>query len=235
MALPKVSHPIFSLSIPSTGKEVKFRSFLVKDEKVLLMAQSSRDPKDIILAIKQVINNCAVDEIDIDSFATFDLEYLFIKLRAKSVNNVIELKYTDPEDGEQYDIVVDIDDIDIKGNIDVNKKIEITSSMGMTLKYPSANIVSVVQLDVNETDLFFSILKHCIDTIYDRDKVYNPGDYTPEEVEDFITNLDVKTLQKVQAFFEGMPKIHYTAKYTTKSGAVKELELNTINDFFTLG
>lgn len=236
MGLPKVSYPIFNINVPSLNRDVKFRSFLVKDEKVLLVAQNSRDTKDIVLAIKQVINNCALEDIDIDSLATFDLEYIFIKLRSKSINNIIELKYVDPEDGEQYDIKVDTDKIDVI-NLGLNeyKKIEITNNMGMMLKYPSASIVGHLNPSDSETDMFFSILKHCISYIYDKDKTYNPGEYTVEEIEEFIADLDVKTLQKVQRFFENMPRIHYSTEYKTKAGTIKKLELNTLNDFFMLG
>lgn len=236
MALPKISYPIFTLNIPSLGKEVKFRSFLVKDEKVLLVAQNSKDPKSVVLAIKQVINNCALEELDVDRLATFDLEYLFIKLRSKSVNNIIELKYVDPEDGERYDINVDIDEITVS-NLDKKSlsKIEITNNMGMVLKYPSANIVNSINVDDSETDMFFSILKNCIDYIYDKDRIYKVSEYTVEEVESFISDLDVKTLQKVQQFFDNMPRLHYEASYKTKKGTAKVLQLNTLNDFFTLG
>jgi hypothetical protein len=236
MGLPKVSYPIFSINVPSLGKEIKFRSFLVKDEKVLLVAQNSKETKDIVLAIKQVINNCAIDDINVDELATFDLEYMFIKLRSKSVNNIIELKYVDPEDGEQYDISVDTDKIDVINlGLDEYKKVQISNTMGMVLKYPNASIVSHISPSDNETDMFFSILKHCISYIYDKDKTYNPGEYTVEEIEEFIADLDVKTLQKVQKFFESMPRIHYSTEYKTKSGKTKKLELNTLNDFFMLG
>lgn len=235
MALPKVNHAIFNLLIPSLGEEYKFRSLLVKDEKILLMAQNSGDSKDIILAIKQAVNNCALDEIDVDTLTTFDLEYLFIKLRAKSINNIIELKYNDPVDNEQYKISIDIDKIEVLNLEKQNNKIDINDTMGMILSYPTASTLAALNVQDDETELFFSILKYCIKTIYDRDKTYNVGDYTPNEIEEFISDLDVKTLQKVQKFFEEMPKIHYTAHYKGKDGSDRKLELNTINDFFMLG
>lgn len=235
MALPKISYPIFTINIPSLGKDVKFRSFLVKDEKVLLVAQNSKDPKDVVLAIKQVVNNCVLEDLNVDDLATFDLEYIFVKLRAKSVNNIIELKYIDPDDGEKYDINIDIDKIEVINLDKKDKKIQINNTTGMILKYPNANIVYDIKDISDETEMFFSILKHCVHSIYDKDKIYNAGDYTIEEIEEFISDLDVKTLQKVQQFFEGMPRLHHVAEYKTKSGVVKKLELNTLSDFFTLG
>lgn len=235
MALPKISYPIFTINIPSLNREVKFRSFLVKDEKVLLVAQNSKDPKDVVLAIKQVINNCVLEDINVDDLATFDLEYIFVKLRAKSVNNIIELKYIDPEDGEKYDINIDIDQIEVINLNKIDKNISITNTLGMTLKYPNADIINELKDLNDETEMFFSILKHCVQSVYDKDKIYNAGDFTVQEIEEFISDLDVKTLQKVQQFFESMPRLHYSAPYTTKAGKTKKLELNTLSDFFTLG
>jgi hypothetical protein len=235
MGLPKISYPIFTINVPSIGKDIKFRSFLVKDEKVLLVAQNSKDPKDIVLAIKQVINNCVLEELDVNELATFDLEYIFVKLRAKSVNNIIELKYIDPDDNEKYDINVDIDEIKIINLDKQDKKIPITNTMGLVLKYPNADIIHDVKGNDTETAMFFSILKHCIDIVYDSDKIYKVSEFSSAEIEDFISDLDVKTLQKIQQFFENIPRIHYETQYTTKGGNVKKLELNTLSDFFTLG
>lgn len=235
MALPKISHPLFDVSIPSLEKTVKCRPFLVKEEKVLLMAQTSGDVKEIILAIKQVVNNCIQDEIDIDSLTTFDLEYLFIKLRAKSVNNIITVSYRDPEDEETYDIEVDLDEVKVQMDPKHTRKIEIDKHSGIMLKYPSTDVMSAISPDSNETEMFFSILKFCVETIYDADKVYKVSDYSSEEVDEYIQSLDVKTLQKIQEFFTTMPKIHHTVEYKNKEGIVKKLELNNINDFFTLG
>jgi len=235
MALPKQSHPLFDINIPSLERSVKCRPFLVKEEKILLMAQSSMEVKETILAIKQVVNNCIQEDIDVDSLTTFDLEYLFIKLRAKSINNIINITYRDPEDDEEYQIEVDLDKVEIQRDPKHNRKVEIDKNSGMILKYPSTDVMSAISLDSNETEMFFSILKFCIESIYDSEKVYKVSDYSSEEVEDYIQDLNVKTLQKIQEFFTTMPKIHHTVEYSTKAGATKKLELNNINDFFTLG
>ena len=235
MALPKLTHPTFSLKVPSLKKEFKFRPFLVREEKILLMAQTSGDPKEIIFSIKQVINNCAQEEIDIDSFTTFDIEYLFIKLRAKSVNNIIDLYYTDPEDDEKYKMEVNLDDIEIIEDINHTNKIEINRQMGMILKYPKIDLVNSVKKTDDETEIFFEILKYTIDTIYEGDNVYHASEYTEEEVDEFLQGLDVTTMKKVQDFFATMPKMHYVAKYTNNAGVEKEVILSSLNDFFTLG
>lgn len=235
MALPKLSHPVFELTVPSIGKDVKFRSFLVKEEKILLTAQASNDPKEIIFAIKQVINNCAQEELDVDALATFDLEYLFVKLRAKSVNNIVEIKYRDPLDDELYDIEIDLDKVEMKMPDKIDTKIVIDKMSGLTLKFPSAQIAAYITPGADETDIFFTILKKCIDTVYDADRVYKLSEYTEEEVDEFVQGLNVKTLQKIQEFFSNMPRLYYLADYTAKDGSARKLELNNINDFFMLG
>lgn len=235
MALPKLSYPIFELRVPSLKRDVKFRPFLVKEEKILLTAQTSGDPKEMILSIKQVINNCVQEEIDVDTLTTFDIEYLFIKLRAKSINNVIEIIYTDPEDDERYKIEVNLDDIEIREDPSHTNKIEINRQMGIVMKYPKIDLVDSVKRTGDETEIFFEIFKYSIDTIYEGDKVYNASEYGEEEIEEFIQSLDVNAMKKVQQFFATMPKMHYVAKYKNNEGADKELVLSSLTDFFTLG
>ena len=235
MALPKLDHPIFELKVPSLKRTAKFRPFLVKEEKILLMAQTSGDPKEIILAIKQVINNCIQENTDVDNLTTFDLEFLFVKLRSKSVNNVIELVYTDPDDEEKYKINVNLDEIEILEDPSHTNKIEINRQMGIILRYPRVDIINGIEKADDETSMFFEILKHSVDTIYEGDKVYKANEYKVEEIEEFLQSLDVNTLKKLQDFYTTMPKMHYVARYTTKDGKEKELVLSNLNDFFMLG
>ena len=139
MALPKIKIPLFDVTIPSTKKDAKFRPFLVKEEKILLMAQSGATKKEMINALKQVINNCVTlldgKDVDIDALTTFDLEYLFLKIRAKSVDNVVTLKYVDHEDEKEYEFKVALDDIEIKYNPEHTNKIKVDDEIGIILKY----------------------------------------------------------------------------------------------------
>lgn len=238
MALPKNSYPIFDLEIPSLNKEFKFRPFLVKEEKILLMAQTTSDPREVLLAIRQVINNCFVDtshDLDVDSLTTFDIEYLFVKLRAKSVNNIINIVYTNPVDGEDYNIEIDLEDVKMVHNPEHNSKIEFSKSTGVIMKYPSTTLMNSINPEMSEAEIFFDLLKYCIDKVYDKNKVYNVSDYTQEEIDEYIQDLSVPALQKIQKFFETMPKLHYEKEYKTKSGEVSKITLNNINDFFQLG
>lgn len=236
MALPKISHPIFELTLPSTKQTIKYRPFLVKEEKILLTAQASDEPQDMINSIKQVINNCILTEgIDVDQLTTFDLEYLFIKIRSKSVNNIISLAYKDLEDEKRYEVEVDIDSIEIKEDPNHTNKIEINSTSGITMKYPSASLAANINAAEGEMDIFFEVLKGCIETIYDGDAIYKASESTPEELDEFVQSLDVNTFKKIQDFFTTMPKLYYEVKYTNSLGNEKVIPLTTLNDFFMLG
>lgn len=235
MSLPKISHPTFNVVIPSTNQKARLRPFLVREEKILLLAQTSEDPADISDAIRQVINNCLVDKIDVEELTTFDLEYMFLKLRAKSVGNQIELKYTDPEDGEIYDIPLNLDDVEVKRFPDHTTKIEISSTTGIILRYPRAEMAGVLKQAETEVDVLFATIKYCIDQIYDSEDVYNITNYSQQEIDEFVDNLSVETFRKIQNFFETMPRLYYEAKYKPKKGGKdKTLVLSTLTDFFTL-
>lgn len=240
MTLPKIKIPLFDVTIPSTKKDAKFRPFLVKEEKILLMAQSGATKKEIVNALKQVINNCVTmldgKDVDIDNLTTFDLEYLFLKIRAKSVDNVVNLKYVDHEDEKTYEFKVSLDDIEIKYDPEHNNKIKINDDIGVILKYPKTNIVEKIDdPDINEAQLTSLMIKSCIDKIYDKDTVYNVNESTSEELDEFIDSLDVRAFEKVQKFFETMPKLYHKIEYTNSKGTTREIELTTLDDFFTLG
>lgn len=235
MSLPKIMHPTFNVTIPSTKDKVRMRPFLVKEEKILLMAQTSENPKDIVLAIQQVVNNCLVDQINVGDLTTFDIEYLFLKLRGKSVSNTIELKYTDPVDDNRYDIVVNVDDVEVLFNEEHTNKIEITDKSGIILKYPKADVTEKMTTNItSEVEMLFELMKYCIDKVYDEQEVYDTSDYNDEQINEFLEALDITTFQKIQKFIETMPKLYHEVPYTRKDGTEAKVVLQTLNDFFTL-
>lgn len=235
MPLPKLQHPIYELTLPSSSQQVKFRPFLVREEKILLMAKQSEDPKEIVRSIKQIINNCVVEpQIDVEQLSTFDIEYFFLKLRSKSVNNIVSLSYRDLEDEKVYTVEVDLDDVQVKRDPKHSNKIKISEGIGLTMKYPSADLYSRMSVG-NENEAAFSAVKWCIDTVYEDENVYSIKDFSEKEVEDFIQSLDVNSLEKILDFFRTMPKLHYEVKYTNSLGHVRVVELDTLSDFFTLG
>lgn len=235
MPLPKITYPIFTIEIPSIKKPIKFRPFLVKEEKILLMAQASGSLKDIIVALKQVINNCLIDEFDVDEMTTFDLEYAFIKLRAHSINNIIELTYVDNEDGDRYKFEIDLNEVELLVDPTHTNKIKINDEVGVVLKYPKPNFAEDAEEVNSELDLFFVMMNKCIDYVYDADKKYLAKDYTQSEMEEFLASLDVNTFKQMQNFFNTLPKLYHKIEYTNKQGNVRTIELTTLNDFFMLG
>lgn len=235
MPLPKIDQPLFDMTIPSTGKKITFRPFLVKEEKILLIAQQSGNDTEIIRAIKQILNNCVQEELDLDSLAIFDLEYMFLKLRARSVNNVVKLSYRDTEDGEVYDFEVDLDKIEIQMPEKLNSKIEINKNVGMTMKYPSASITDRMKDFENEVELMTFFIVNCIDTIYDEESVYVVEEFSEDEVTEFLDGLDVKSFEKIREFFENIPRLYHKIEYTNSIESKRTIELTSLKDFFMWG
>lgn len=235
MPLPKIDQPLFDVVIPSNQKKVLFRPFLVKEEKLLLIAQQSGVDSDIIRAIKQVLQACIQDQFDIDSLTTFDLEYLFLKLRAKSVNNVVKLAYRDNEDDELYEFELNLDDIEMTFSEENNSKIKINDKVGMTMRYPSATIADRMPRFESEVDLISFFVRNCIETIYDEENVYVANEYSDEELNEFLDSLDVTTFDKIRKFFENMPRLYHKIEYTNKLGNNRKIELTNLKDFFMWG
>lgn len=235
MPLPKIDQPLFDMIIPSSGKKITYRPFLVKEEKILLIAQQSGNDSEIIRAIKQILINCIQDDLDLDTLTIFDLEYAFLKLRAKSVNNVVKLAYRDTEDDEVYNFDLDLDTIEIEMPKGINSKIEISDSVGMTMKYPSASITDSMGEFDNEVDLMTFFIVNCIDTIYDDENVYIADDFSEEEISEFLDGLDVKTFEKIREFFENVPRLYHKIEYTNNVGSQRSIELTSLKDFFMWG
>ena len=235
MGLPKLNYPAFEITLPSTKHLLKMRPFLVKEEKILLTAQQTENPREVINAIKQVINNCVVGEYDVDSMTTFDLEYIFIKLRARSVNNIIKLTYRDNEDNQRYDVECNLDEVEVTYNENHTNVISVNDTMSIVMKYPNASLMQSLNPESSESEIFFELLAACIDTIIDNGNHYKVSDYSKEEVDEFISSLDVNTFEKIQEFFQTMPKIKHELKYTNSNGNERVIVLDNLNDFFTLG
>jgi len=206
--LPKLEVPTYDFKMISNGKTIKFRPFLVKEQKLLLMANQSEDMKETLNSIKQIVKNCVIDDIDVDEIPTFDLEYLFLNLRARSVNDVVNLSYKcnniiTKENGEDTPCnsieKFDINLLDIKPilNPEHNKKIELNSKLGIMMKYPTFETLTNLQ-NKSDTDNLIELLIECIDYIYDENQIYKSKDSSKEELIEFIDNLQQKDMEKVQ-------------------------------------
>lgn len=235
MALPKIQTPVFDIVIPSLNKAIEFRPFIVKEEKILLMAQQSADQRDIVRAIKQIITNCCLDTtISVNQFTTTDLEYVFLKLRSKSVNNIIEIQYTDEEDGKMYKFDVDLDEVDVTKPKDANNNIKINDDIGIIMCYPSAAIIDQIETFQDEVEILNFFIKKCIVEIYDEENVYPANEHTDQELQDFIDDMDVMSFDKIREYLDSAPKLNHVIKYTNSLGNEKEIVMDNLRDFFIL-
>jgi hypothetical protein len=232
--LPKLNHPIHNIEVPSLKKKKNFRPFLVKEEKILLMAKESDDSNDILVAVKQIVNNCSLDlDFNIDDLALFDLEYIFLQLRAVSVDDILTVSYRDNQDEKIYDFDIKLKDIKIDIPKETKNVIKITDDIGMIMKYPSTKLYEDKEFLNEKDEQLFKLIVRCVDKIYKGDEIYDLRDYSSSEIEDFLENLSVKVFEQVQTFFENCPKLHHTIKYKNSLGNERTIELNSLNDFFT--
>ena len=231
MALPKIKHPTYSVTIPSTQQSINIRPFTVQEEKLLLMAKSSENSNDSINTIKQIITNCVIENIDVDKLATFDIEYLFIKLRAKSVGEIVELDYKDTETNETIKFKINLDEIEIKRNPVHTNKFNISGDIGVVMRYPTLNELKKFESIDSTNNNVLEILSKCIEKIYDNDNVY--ADYTSLELFEFIDTLPMDAMVKIREFFETMPSLEHTTIIKNKEGKKIDIKLKGINNFFT--
>lgn len=234
MSLPKIEHPIHNIKVPSKDKTVKFRPFLVKEEKLLLMAKESKNSYDILIAIKQIVNNCSLDEtFNVDDITLFDLEYIFLKLRAFSIDNIVNVSYRDNDDKKLYSFEVDLNEIEIKVPKKANNVIKITEESGIVLKYPPATLYDDKDFLTLEQDHLFEIIIRCVDKFYTGDDVTDAKDYTNKEIGDYLESLDLKSFKQIQEFLLNTPSIKKELVYTNSLGKKKKIVLKSLNDFFT--
>lgn len=217
MALPKMQLPLYNVVIPSTKKEVKFRPFLVKEEKALLIAQQSEDPKVMVNTLKNIILDCIQDPVDVDNLATFDYEYLFTQIRAKSVSEIVDLVFLCDvcEDDKARTLVhMDITKFQVKYTEGHNDKIQLTANIGIKMKYPNIDTVQALENAASgNVDAIFDVVSDCIEFIYDGDEVYPTKEQTKEEIIEFLNNLTQDQFEKIQQFFDTMPKMSQPVQY----------------------
>ena len=238
MPLPKISTPIYELELPSTGQKVKYRPFLVKEEKVLVIALESEDTKQITTAIKTVIKNCIeTKNVKVESLPTFDIEYLFLNIRGKSVGEEIEVNIICPDDGETtVPVKINVDDIKVQKNSEHNNKIKLDGSIMMELKYPSLDQFIKNNFDLNSTDTIeqsFELIASCIDKIYTEDEVWSASDVTKKELMEFLEQMNSSQFKDIEKFFETMPKLSHTIKVKNPNTKVEsEVVLEGLSSFF---
>ena len=240
MPLPKINTPTYELVLPSNGKKIKYRPFLVREEKILIMAMESEDMKQITNAIVQILSDCIISkDVKVESLSTFDIEYLFLNVRGKSVGETVEVNITCPDDGEtQVEMVIDIDSIKVQKTKGHKNIIKLDDNLSMKLKYPSLEQFVENNFEVAETQSSvgqsLSMITSCIEMVYNNDESWEATDCTKEELEEFIEQLNTKQFKEIENFFTTMPKLSHTIVVKNpNTGVESEVVLEGLASFFS--
>ena len=238
MPLPKIATPVYELELPSTGETIQYRPFLVKEEKVLLIALESEDVKQITTAIKNVIKNCIkTKDVKVENLPTFDIEYLFLNIRGKSVGEDIEVNVTCPDDGEtQVPVTINLDDIKVQKNEDHTNRIKLDDSIMMEMKYPSLDQFIKNNFNFEERsamDQSFELIATCIDKIFTEEDVWAAEDCSKKEIVEFLEGMNSSQFKEIEKFFETMPKLSHTIKVKNpKTKKESEVVIEGLAGFF---
>tara|TARA_B100000902_G_scaffold123466_1_gene123488 strand:- start:358 stop:1077 length:720 start_codon:yes stop_codon:yes gene_type:complete len=238
MPLPKIVAPTYTLELPSTGQEISYRPFLVKEEKVLVIALESEDNKQITNAIKTVIKNCiSTKGIKVETLPTFDIEYLFLNIRGKSVGEEIEVNVICPDDEvTQVPVTIDLDDIQVQKSDEHTNKIKLDNTLMMEMKYPSLDEFIKNNFDFNDEnsmDQSFNLIASCVNNIFSEDEVWAAEDCTKKEIKEFLEQMNSAQFKDIEKFFETMPKLSHTIKVTNPNTKVEsDVVLEGLASFF---
>ena len=238
MPLPTIVTPTYELELPSTGKKVKYRPFLVKEEKLLVLALETENTKDISTAIKTVLKSCIQSRgVKVENLPTFDIEYLFLNIRGKSVGEDIEVNLISPDDEvTEVPVTINIDDIKIQKSEDHNKKVKLDDTLMMEMKYPSLDQFIQSNFDFGDEvsmDQSFDLISSCIDKIYNEEEVWSTSDCTKKEVKDFLEQMNSMQFKEIEKFFETMPKLSHSVTFTNPKTKVEStVVLEGLSSFF---
>jgi hypothetical protein len=232
MALPSLAITKYELTVPSTGETVEFRPFLVKEEKMLLTAQQTGEEKDIIRAVENIIHECTFKKLDSKKMPVFDLEYIFIQLRSKSIGETSTIMVTCPDDNEtKVEVEINLEEIKCEMPENHSNRIPLTDNIGVIMNYPRVSNVS--GLDTEDPSAGFEVIKNCIGQIYDDEEIYDRNDISKKELEDFVNSMTHQQFMKIQEFFETMPKVQYKTKVKNpKTGVTNDMTIEGMQNFF---
>jgi len=242
MGLPKLNSTIHETILPSTEQVIKYRPFLVKEEKILLTAMESEDEKSIVGAVKQILKNCIQGDLNIDELPTFDVEFMFLRLRAKSVGEKITVGLKPypcvQNEGElckfSTKVEINLEEVQVIKNEKHSSKVMIDDNIGIKLKYPDIDVLKgKTEKKQTEMEMGMSVIKNCIDMIFTSEETHERGSFTEEELDDFIDSLNTDQFKKIKEFFDTIPKLSHTVKYTCNTcGEDKETTIEGLNSFF---
>lgn len=240
MPLPKINTPTYDLTLPSTGKKIKYRPFLVREEKILIMAMESEDMTEITNAIIQILSDCILSkDFKVESLATFDIEYLFLNVRAKSVGETVDVNITCPDDNEtQVEMSIDIDSIKVQKTRGHKNIIKLDDELSMKLRYPSLEQFVENNFEVtegtSEVGQSLSMITSCVEMIYNQEESWEASDYSKKELDEFIEQLNTKQFKQIEKFFTTMPKLsHKIAVKNPNTGVESEVVLEGLASFFS--
>jgi len=232
MALPTIDRPIFQIVLPSTGEKINATAFTVREEKILLIAQESNDATQEIVAVKQIVNNCLVDK-DVGDLAMFDLEYVLLVLRARSVNNEINFSIKDPETEEDVELTLDIENVTITKDANHTNEVKVNEDFILYLKYPTIDqYIKIVAMEDKDPLINYQLMVSCLDKIASEDEVHKFVNYTDVEINAFVENFSGSTVKGIQDFFETMPKLRHEMHYTNSKGDKKTFVVEGLRSFF---
>lgn len=236
MALPKIDVPIYELTVPSTDEKIKYRPFLVKEEKLLLIAMESGENSDILRAVKDIVDACTFNKMKIGNMPMFDVEYIFLQIRSKAVGEVSTLRVLCLDDMKTYaKVEVDLNEIEVRVTDAHTNKIELSDEMGVIMKYPTVDSFVENKIDDISPANMLDVIITCIDKIYDKkgEEVYDSKDSSQKELMDFVEGMNTQQFQDVQAFFDSMPKLrHEVTVVNPKTKVENVVALSGLNDFF---
>ena len=236
MALPKLNTPTYELEVPSTDEKLKYRPFLVKEEKILMIAMESKDNAQIVNAVKDIVTSCTFNTLDVANLPMFDVEYIFLQIRAKSVGEISKLKILCPDDKKTYaNAEVDLTKVEVQVDDNHSNKIELTDNMGMIMTYPTIDSFTDSGIQTIDANNMLDVIGSCILQIYEDngEKVFQAKDQTKKELTEFIESMNTSQFKQVQAFFDTMPKLKHTIKVKNpKTKKSSDVTLTGLNDFF---
>jgi len=222
MGLPTIAVPRYTLKLPSSGQELKFRPFLVKEEKILLLAMESEDQKQILEATKIIIENCLYTDINVEQMPAFDIEYVFLQLRGKAKGEVVDIKYTCPKCEGEIPVAINLDDIKVIKHKEHTNDIKLVDNLGIIMKYPTLPVqekLAELTKDKSAIEGLFETMVHCVDCIYDSENTYPSKDHTPKEIYDFLESLTDKQFQKIAQFFDTIPALKHNIELKCQNKA----------------
>ena len=236
MALPKLTTPIYELVVPSTDEKIKYRPFLVREEKILLIAMESGASEDIVQAVKSIVEECTFNKLNLGDMPMFDVEYIFLNIRAKSVGEISSLRLLCPDDSETYtEVEVNLSEVIVQVEKEHTNKIELTDEMGIYMKYPTIDSFATTGITEVTPGNMLEVITTCIAQIYDKkgEEVFDAKDQTKEELIEFIEQLNTKQFAELQKFFDTMPKLKHVVKIENPKTKVKsDILLQGLGDFF---